>query len=76
MQGQMGNWTFTKMMVKAQPTALMGVAAAFLHNEVRGTVILLLVNQSGGVTREWHRSRLSEFSGLGCWKGVGLRLLV
>jgi hypothetical protein len=56
MQGQMGNWTFTKMMVKAQPTALMGVAAAFLLNEVKGTVILLLVNQSGGVTREWHRS--------------------
>jgi hypothetical protein len=64
MQGQMGNWTFTKMTVKAQLTALIRVAVAVLLNDVKGTLILLLVNQCGGVTREWHRSGVSEFSGL------------
>jgi hypothetical protein len=65
MRGQRANWTFTKMTVKAQTTALMGVATAFLLNEVKRIAIPLLVSQSGGVTREWLKSGVSEFSGLG-----------
>jgi hypothetical protein len=65
MQELRENWTFTKMTARVRATALMGVAAAFLHNKGRAIVISLVVSQFGEVTRGCRISGVSAFSGLG-----------